>query len=149
MMHTSMTTGFAFLTSNHSNLFRISSFGFSMLLFVAEVGQLAGGDFLFPFVEEWPGDGAGAEVGHVLILRQAVDRLLQDAVVTAKDRPVARQQELGVVLDDALQRLQVIRNVRSMMCVDDANAAVLVNVVAAKKEITHLEAELSGGVPRR
>ena len=41
----------------------------------AKVGQFPRGDFLFPFVEQWPTDGARSEVGHVLILRQSVDGL--------------------------------------------------------------------------
>ncbi|MEK7787619.1 MAG: hypothetical protein AAB658_19620, partial [Chloroflexota bacterium] len=44
-------------------------------------------------------------------LRQAVDSLLEDAVGAAEDRAVARQQELRVVLLDAYQRLDELRQV--------------------------------------
>ena len=98
---------------------------------------------LFPLVQQRPADGAGAEVGHVLILRQPVDGLLQDAVVAAEDRAVAGQQELGVVLADALQRLEEVGDVGAVVGVDDADAAVLVDVVAAEKQVAHLEAELA------
>lgn len=45
----------------------------------------------FPFVEQRPIDGAGAEVGHVLVLGQTVDGLLDNVVVTAKDGAVTWQ----------------------------------------------------------
>ena len=61
-------------------------------------------------------------------------------VVAAEDGAVAGQQELGVVACNALQRLQKLRDVRAVMGVDDADAAVLVDVVAAEEEIAELEA---------
>src|SRR5262245_11938103 len=53
----------------------------------------AGTDVGLPLVQQRPAGRAGAEVGHVLVLRQPVDGLLNDAVVTAKDGAVAGQQE--------------------------------------------------------
>src|SRR5262249_35477197 len=92
-----------------------------------------------------------AKIGHVLILRQTVDRLLNDAFVTPEDRPVAGQQEGGVVAQDALQRADEGGDIRAVMGVDDTDAAVLVDVVPTEEKIPHLEAQLSfrvaGGVP--
>ena len=59
----------------------------------------------FPLVEQRPGGGAGAEVGHVLILGQPVDRLLQDTRIAPEDGTVTRQQKLSVVTLDAPQRV--------------------------------------------
>src|SRR5262249_1030367 len=103
------------------------------------------GDVLLPLVEQRPADGAGAEVGHVLVLAEAVDGLLQDAVVAAEDRPVAGQQELSVVAVDAAQRLEELGDVGAVVGVDGADAAVLVDVVPAEQQVTHLETELAGG----
>jgi len=55
-----------------------------------------------------------AEVGHVLVLRQPVDGLLEDAVVAAEHRAVARQQELTVVARDPLQRLEEVGDIRAV-----------------------------------
>ena len=44
---------------------------------------------------------------------------------------------------DALQRLDEVRDVGAVMGVDDADAAVLVDVVAAEEQVAHLEAELA------
>ncbi len=48
--------------------------------------------------------GAGAEVGHVLVLRQPVDRLLDELLVLAEHRAVAGEQDFGVVGQNARQR---------------------------------------------
>src|SRR4051794_5784213 len=53
-----------------------------------EVGHAALVDVTLPLLQQRPGHGAGAEVGQVLVLRQAVDGLLKDAVVAAEDGPV-------------------------------------------------------------
>ena len=98
--------------------------------------------FFLPLIQQRPGNRAGAEVGHVLVLRQPVDRLLQNAIVAAEDRAVAGEQELGIVLDDALQALDEVGQVGAVMSVDDADAAVLVDVVAAKEQVAQLEGEL-------
>ena len=48
-----------------------------------------------------------------------------------------------------LQRLDEVGDVRAVMGVDDADAAVLVDVVAAEEQVAHLEAELPRGVAGR
>src|SRR5438128_808904 len=58
----------------------------------AEVGHAALADVLLPLLQEGPAHHTGAEVGHVLVLRQAIDRLLDDAVVAAEHRTVTGQQ---------------------------------------------------------
>jgi nickel/cobalt exporter len=60
----------------------------------AKVGSLRHAPFVdvaLPFLEQRPTGGAGAEVGHVLILRQAVDGLLQNGRIAAEDWAVAGQ----------------------------------------------------------
>ena len=75
---------------------------------MAKVGHPAFADIALPLVEQRPAGGAGAEVGHVLILRQAVDGFLKDARIAAEDGAVTGQQKLGVVAVDALERLDEV-----------------------------------------
>src|SRR5437879_3667720 len=84
-------------------------------LFLAEIRHAAFNDFLFPFVQERPANSASAEVSHVLIAAEAIDRFLDDAVVAAKHRAVARQKEFGIVLADALERADEVGDVGAMM----------------------------------
>src|SRR6516165_4057357 len=116
--------------------------------FLSEIRHSALADFFFPFVQERPSDGARAEVGHVLIADKAVNRFLNDAVITAKHRAVAGQEELGIVLADALERVNEVRDVGAVMGINDPDTTVLVDVVAAEEQVAHLEAQLSGGMPR-
>lgn len=57
----------------------------------SELGQPPGDHVRLPLVQERPVHGAGAEVGHVLVAGQPVDRLLDDGGVAAEHRPVAGQ----------------------------------------------------------
>src|SRR5713101_9633214 len=118
----------------------------SSLIFKIRHSALA--DFLFPFVKERPAGGTGAEVGHVLIAGEAVDRFLDDAIIPAKHRAVAGQEELGIVLANALERMNEVRNIGAVMGVNDTDATVLVDVVTAEKQVAHFEAQLPGGVAR-
>src|SRR5438128_11950990 len=95
----------------------------SPALFLTEIRHAAFNDFLFPFVQERPANSASAEVSHVLIAAEAIDRFLDDAVVAAKHRAVARQKEFGIVLADALERADEVGDVGAMMGVDHADAA--------------------------
>ena len=52
-------------------------------------------EFGFPFVEKWPVDRAGAEIGHMLILVEAVDRTLQQFIAFPEGRTVARPRSLA------------------------------------------------------
>src|SRR5262245_43789095 len=99
-----------------------------------EIRHLPRQHFLLPLIKQRPRNRARAEVRHVLILLQAIDRFLQDTLVAAKNRAVARQQKVRVVLDDALERLDEVRQVRAVMGVDHADTTVLVNVVAGEEE---------------
>src|SRR5947209_5797946 len=72
-------------------------------LFPSQIRHLARGDLRFPVVQQWPADGAGAKVGHVLVLSQPVDGFLEGAAILAEGRAVAWQQHLGVILADALK----------------------------------------------
>src|SRR5262249_4168127 len=105
-------------------------------------------DVRLPSIEERPTDGTRPEVGHVLILGQPVDGPLQNAIVTPKHRTMTRQEKLRIVLQDALERMDEVRDVRTMMSVDDADAAIFVNIVAAKQQVAQAEAELPGGMAR-
>ena len=102
---------------------------------------------LLPLLLQRPGDGAGAEVGHVLVLREPVDGILKNLGIFPENRAVARQEELGVVVADARQRLDEAGQVRAVVGVDRADAAVLVDVVAAEEQVAELEAELPGVWP--
>src|SRR5262249_40776600 len=50
---------------------------------------------------------------------------------------------------NSLKRINEMGDVRSVMCIDDAHAAVLVNIVAAKQQIAHLETKLPLRMTRR
>ena len=113
------------------------------------IRHLAGNHVGFPFIEQRPADGTGAEVGHVLILRQPIDCFLDDAIVAAEHRAVAGQEIFGIVLQDPFERSDEVGEVGAVVSVDDADAAILVNVVAAEEKVPHLERKLPGRVPRR
>src|SRR5687768_10738323 len=103
-----------------------SSFLIHRSSFPVEVWHLARGDLRLPVVEQRPGNGAGAEVGHVLVLGEAVDGFLEYLAVFAEGRAVAGQKEFGVVLADALERIDEVGKVSAVVRVDGADAAVLV-----------------------
>ena len=67
----------------------------------SQLRHLPRDDVLLPLLLQRPGDGAGAEVGHVLVLREPVDRILQNLGIFPENRAVAGEQELGVVVADA------------------------------------------------
>src|SRR5262249_12468837 len=96
-----------------------------------------------------PTDCTGTEVGHVLILGQPVDGFLQDALIAPKDGPVTGQEEVRVVLKNAFEGMNEVRNVRTVVGIDNADAAVLIDVVADKEQLAHAETELPGGVAGR
>src|SRR6266540_7398307 len=50
----------------------------------SKLGQPARHHVRFPLVQQRPIDGAGTEIGHVLILRQPINRLLNDGVVASE-----------------------------------------------------------------
>src|SRR5262249_15122194 len=90
-------------------------------------------DVLLPLVEQRPAHSAGAEVGHVLILRQPIDRLLDNAVIAAKDRAMTGQQILRIIPADPTKRVEELGEARTVMRVDNADAAVLVDIVAREE----------------
>ena len=64
----------------------------SPALFLTEIRHAAFNDFLFPFVQERPANSASAEVSHVLIAAEAIDRFLESINPTmihgtGSDRP--------------------------------------------------------------
>ena len=71
---------------------------------------------------------------------------MQDAIVAAKDGAVAWEEKFCIILNDPFQRCDVFGEAGAVMGVDDTDAAVLVDVIAAEEEIAELEAELSRGV---
>ena len=50
----------------------------------------------FPLIQQGPVEGAGAEVGHVGVRGEALDRGVEQGVVLAEDGTVGREQELDV-----------------------------------------------------
>src|SRR5262249_16321804 len=119
------------------------------LLADSEIRHAAGVHVLLPLVEQRPTHGAGTKVSHGLVLGQPVDGLLDDGIVPVEDGSVRRQQEFSVVGADAFERLNELWDIRPVVRVNDADAAVLVDVVATKEEIAHLETELAGRMARR
>src|SRR5438128_854645 len=115
-------------------------------LLLTKIGHSSGVYVCLPLIEQRPADSAGAEVRHVLILVQPVDRLLHNPIVSFENGAVAWQQILRLILENAVERADEIGNIRAMMRVYDSDATVLVDVVAAEKKVTHLEAELAGRV---
>jgi hypothetical protein len=118
----------------------------------ASTGRMdASSQFLFPFVEEWPVDGAGTEIGHVLIPVESVDGGLQELAIVSKCRSVAWQQPLDAAVLDAFERLDEGGQIRTMVGVDTAHTAVTEDVIAGEQEISEAEGELSncvsGSVP--
>jgi hypothetical protein len=103
----------------------------------------------FPLLLERPGHCAGAEIGHVLVFRQPIDGILENFRIFAKNRPVAGEKKLGIVVPDAGERLEILGYARAVMRIDDTNAIILVDVVAAEEEVRQLEAQLAGRVPWR
>ena len=69
--------------------------------------------------------------------------------IFAKNRTVAGKQILRVVVADAVERLNEARQVRAMMGVDGPDAAILVDVVAAEKQVAEFETELARRVAGR
>ena len=80
--------------------------------------HFAGGQFFVPLVHQRPVEGAGAEVGHVQIAFQPLDRFVEHRVVLAEDRAMAGQQPLDVAVANSLQRTNEGLNVAAMMGVD-------------------------------
>ena len=68
-------------------------------------------DVPLPLFFERPGHHAGAEVGHVLVLREPVDRILKNCRIFPKNRAVAGQEELRVVVAEACEGLDERREV--------------------------------------
>src|SRR5713226_876437 len=89
---------------------------------LTKIRHSAFGNVLFPFIEQRPANGTGAEIGHVLIAGEAINRFLDDAVVAAKHRAMAGKKELGLVFANPLERGDVVGNIRAVMSVDDADA---------------------------
>ena len=117
---------------------------------MSQLRHLPRDDVPLPLLLQRPGHGAGAEVGHVLVLRQPVDGLLQDLGIFAENRAVAGQQDTprrrrGCGVSDCDEA----RQVRAVVGVDGADAAVLVDVVAAEEQVAELEAELARRVAGR
>ena len=65
--------------------------------------QHAACDFVFPFVEQWPVDGAGSKVGHVLVPVQAGDGRIELSVVLSERRAVTRQQPFHIAVSNSSQ----------------------------------------------
>ena len=87
---------------------------------------------------------AMAQVPKSAMCRYCVSRAMgcwRMCVVLAENRPVAGEQPLDIVLEDALQRVEERRDVAAVMGVDGADAAIAVNVVAAKQQVAQVEAE--------
>ena len=74
---------------------------------------------MFPFVEQRPIDGAGAEVGHVGVAFEARDGGVQEGVVLAEDRPVRGEQVLRVTRPDPLQAGDELQTAESFLPVTD------------------------------
>ena len=60
--------------------------------------------FLVPLIEQWPIDGAGAEIRQVQIARKPIDRALEQRLIIAEDRPMARQQPFRIGIANTFQR---------------------------------------------
>ncbi len=93
--------------------------------------------FLFPLIHQRPVDRAGAEVGHVEITVQAVDRFLDVRVVFLEHGAVAGQQPLDIARLDALERLDEVGDAAAVVGVDRADTTVAEEVVAAEEQISH------------
>ena len=101
-----------------------------------------------PLVEQRPVDGAGAEVGHVGIAFEAGDRPVEQGVILAEDRAVRGEEILGVAIADAPEAGDEGGDVRPVMGVDQADAAVAEDVVAREEQVPHPERELTGRMAR-
>src|SRR5437588_10259820 len=84
----------------------------------AKLGHPAGIHIGFPFVEQRPVNGAGAEIGHVLVLREPVDGFLQDTIVAAKNGAMTGKEVLRVVVENAFERIDELRDVGAVVRVD-------------------------------
>ena len=71
--------------------------------------------FRFPFIQQRPIDGAGAEVGHVLIAVQTINRRLQQLAIVAKRGAVAWQQPLDTAGLNSFERINERWQIRSVM----------------------------------
>ena len=110
------------------------------------IRELALSQLVFPLVEQGPIDGAGAEVGHVGVRLEPRDRRVEQGVVLAEDRPVRGEQVFGVAVADPPQAGDEVDEVRAVVGVDHADAAVAEDVVAREEQGAHPERELAGGV---
>ena len=116
--------------------FRRSRFG---------AGGLAGhppfGQFVFELVHEGPVDRTGAEVGHMAVGIQAIDRPLHHGVVFAEDRAMAREQPFDIAIANAFEGADEGGQIAAVMGIDRTDSTIAVESIAAEEQDTHEEGE--------
>ena len=70
--------------------------------------ELSTGQFFFPFIHEWPVDGASPEVRHMRVRAETGDGGIEESIILAKDGTVRREEEFDVGCADPLEALDEI-----------------------------------------